>query len=230
MSLEKAIEDFKKGNFVLIHDSKGRENEVDLVMLTEFVKPESIATMRMDGGGMICAAVHPKIANNFGIPYLTEVYEFASKKFKILTLTRANDIPYDERSAFSLAVNHRKTFTGITDSDRALTISQLGKMGARAMRAPVAEEFGKSFRSPGHVPLLRAADGLLKKRKGHTELTVAFAELAGKTPVTALCEMMDAGTKKALSIEKARRYSERKGLELVSGSEIVEAWMEAVGK
>ncbi len=227
MSLENAIVDLKKGKFVLIHDSKGRENEVDLVMLAGFVNPQSISTMRVDGGGMICAAIHPKIARNLGIPYLTEVYEFASKKFKILDMTRADDIPYDERSAFSLAVNHRKTFTGITDSDRALTISQLGKISEKAMKAPAAEEFGKSFRSPGHVPLLRAADGLLKERKGHTELTVALAELAGKTPVTALCEMMDAGTKKALTLERAKRYSERKGLELVSGSEIVDAWLEA---
>jgi 3,4-dihydroxy 2-butanone 4-phosphate synthase len=227
VSLEEAIENLRKGGFVLIRDSVTRENEVDLVAAAESVGPEHVATMRVDGGGLICVALHPIIAGNFGLPYLTEVYEEARRRFRVLTLTRPDDILYDERSAFSLSVNHRKTFTGITDTDRALTIRELGKLGEKALQGSIVREFGETFRSPGHVPLLRAAEKLLLERRGHTELSVALADLAGVVPATVICEMLDARTKLALSERKARDYAEGRGLTFLEGSEIVDAWSEA---
>lgn len=224
MSLRRALEGLRAGKFVLVHDSVGRENEVDMVIAAEAVEPRHVAVMRRDAGGLICVALHPKIADNFGLPYLTDVYEQASPHFDILSLTTPDDLPYDERSAFSLAVNHRRTFTGITDSDRALTICELGKLGAKALNGPMIEEFGHNFRSPGHVPLLRAADGLLAERKGHTELVVALAELAGVTPVLAICEMLDGRTGKALSLKAAGGYANERELRCLKGEEIVQAW------
>jgi 3,4-dihydroxy 2-butanone 4-phosphate synthase len=70
------------------------------------------------------------------------------------------------------------------------------------------------------VHLLRAVDGLLDARRGHTELGVFLAELAGITPAVALCEMLDASTGGALSVEKAEMYAKRNGLALVDGSEV----------
>jgi 3,4-dihydroxy 2-butanone 4-phosphate synthase len=192
-----------------------------MIIAAEFVGPSQVATMRRDAGGLICVALHPTIAENFGLPYLTEVYEVASPKFNVLTKTRPHDIPYDERSAFSLSVNHRRTFTGITDIDRALTIRELGGLGARALDGLAVEEFGRNFRSPGHVPLLRAGDGLLDERQGHTELSIALAELAGVTPVVAVCEMLDAQTGRALSREAAAEYAKKHDLVLLDGSDIV---------
>lgn len=221
MSLERAIEDLRAGKFVLLHDSEGRENEIDMLIAAEFVGPSEIATMREDAGGLICVALHPVIAKNFGLPYLTEIYSAASSKFDILAITKPNDLPYDERSAFSLAVNHRRTFTGITDVDRALTIRELGRIGAQAFNGSAFDEFGKNFRSPGHVPLLRAADELLNERRGHTELSVALAELAGITPVVTMCEMLDAQTNHALSKEAAAEYAKEHGLVLLDGSDVV---------
>lgn len=209
---------------MLVHDAPNRENEVDMVVAAESVGPKHVATMRRDAGGLICVALHPKIADNFGLPYLTEVYEKASSYFDVLPYTRPDDLPYDERSAFSLAVNHRRTFTGITDNDRALTIRELGKLGAKALNDPMIEEFGRNFRSPGHVPLLLAADGMLAERMGHTELVVALAGLAGITPVIAVCEMLDAGTGKALSLKAASAYASERGLTSLSGAEIVRAY------
>jgi 3,4-dihydroxy 2-butanone 4-phosphate synthase len=224
MSLERGKELLRGGHFVLIHDSNSRENEVDLVVLAEEVTPDHVGQMRRDGGGLICVALHPTIADNFGLPYLTEIYESARSRFKILDAARADDIPYDEGSAFSISVNHRKTFTGITDADRALTISELGKLGREALEKQLVEEFGRKFRTPGHVPLLRAADGLLGVRRGHTELSVTLAVLAGATPVTAICEILDPAGRQALSVEKAARYAEKAGTVLLEGEEIEEAW------
>ena len=221
MSLERAAKALKAGKFVLLHDSDGRENEVDMLVAAEFVGPSHVATMRQDAGGLICVALHPTIAENFGLPYLTEVYEAASSKFDVLARIRPNDIPYDERSAFSLSVNHRRTFTGVTDIDRALTIRELGGLGARALDGPAVEEFGQNFRSPGHIPLLRAGDGLLDERQGHTELSVVLAELAGVTPVMVVCEMLDAKTNRALSRKSAAGYAKKHGLVLLDGSDIL---------
>ncbi len=229
MRMKRALRDMKSGKFVLLHDSETREDEIDMVMAAEFVGPSEIATMRQHGGGLICVALHPTIARNFGLPYMTDVYDAASSRFDILAATRPYDIPYDERTAFSLSVNHRKTFTGITDVDRALTIRELGRIGMRALNGSAFEEFGKNFRSPGHVPLLRAADGLLNERRGHTELSVVLAELAGVTPVVVICEMLDAQTNRALSKKGAEKYAEEHGLVILNGSDIVSEFQEAHG-
>jgi 3,4-dihydroxy 2-butanone 4-phosphate synthase len=218
-----AFEALRGGEFVLIHDALNRENEVDMVIAAEKVGPRHVAVMRHDGGGLICVALHPRIADNLGLPYLTDVYTSALPKHRVLAVTKPDDLPYDERSAFSISVNHRQTHTGITDDDRALTIRELGKLGARALDASMVEEFGCNFRSPGHVPLLRAANGLLVERLGHTELAVAVAELAGVTPVLAICEMLDAATGKALNLAKASKYAKENGLTLLDGRDIVQA-------
>jgi len=224
LNIDHALQELRAGNFVLVHDASDRENEVDMVIAAEAVEPHHVATMRRDAGGLICVALHPRIADNLGLPYLTEIYKTASPHHKILVATKPDDIPYDERSAFSISVNHRRTFTGITDVDRALTIRELGKLGAKALDGPMTEEFGRNFRSPGHVPILRAANGLVLERRGHTELVVALAEMAGITPVVTICEMLDAETNRALSWKKAVDYAGERGLPCLKASEILEAY------
>lgn len=225
MSIRNAIEAFRSGNFVLQHDSNSRENEVDMAILAQSVKPHHVATMRRDAGGLICVALHSRIADNLGLPYLTDIYRKASSSLKILNATVPNDIPYDERSAFSIPINHRRTFTGVTDTDRALTISELGKIGEKASNGSMIDEFGREFRSPGHVHLLRAANGLLAERLGHAELVVAMAELAGVTPVVTICEMLDARTNRALTKEGAAEYGKKHGIEFLDGADVVKTYM-----
>jgi len=224
LNIDRALQELRAGDFMLVHDASDRENEVDMVIAAEAVEPNHVATMRRDAGGLICVALHPRIADNLGLPYLTEIYKTASPHHKILVATKPDDIPYDERSAFSISVNHRRTFTGITDVDRALTIRELGKLGAKALDGPMTEEFGRNFRSPGHVPILRAANGLVLERRGHTELVVALAEMAGLTPAVAICEMLDGETNRALSWRKAVEYAEEKGLQCLKAAEILEAY------
>ncbi len=226
MSIEDAVREFEKGNFVLVHDSSDRENETDMIIAAEKVEPGHVARMRQDGGGLICVAIHPEAADSLSIPYISDIYESASSKHEILDKARADDIPYGERSSFSITVNHRNTFTGITDEDRALTISELGKMSTRAFNGASAEEFGENFRTPGHVPILRAAEGLLENRQGHTEYSIALAEMADVSPAAVVCEMMDSETKKAMSLDKVKRYAERKDLIHLGGNEIREAYEE----
>ena len=220
-NVEKAIEALKRGEIILVYDSDEREGETDMVVASQFITPEHIRRMRKDAGGLICTAIHPDICNKLGIPFMVDILEFASQKFKVLKELYPNDIPYDEKSSFSITINHRKTFTGITDNDRAFTIKKLAEL----VREERFNDFGKEFRSPGHVTLLRAAEGLVKNRQGHTEMTVALAEIAGLTPITTICEMMgDDGN--AMSKTETKRYAERHNLVYLSGEEIINYYLE----
>ncbi len=224
--LERALSDLKKGKIVLVYDADNRERETDMVIASEFVRAEDIRTLRKDAGGLICTTLPPWAWKRLGIPYLAEIIEMAEEKYPWLKGMRANDLAYDERSAFGLTINHRRTFTGITDRDRALTVSRLGEFIKEIDNKGEDESralFGKEFRSPGHIHLLNARDGLLDTRFGHTELTTALSLMAGLSGSTTICEMMGDGGN-ALSKEDARRYAEEHGYVFIEGKEIIEAW------
>jgi 3,4-dihydroxy 2-butanone 4-phosphate synthase len=139
-----------------------------------------------------------------------------------------NDIPYDTKSAFSITINHRHTFTGITDNDRAMTTSEFARLAKDALNDGAERSrtrFGHEFRSPGHVHLLNASKNLLVARKGHTELTTALLAMSGLVPSATICEMMgDDGN--ALSKEKAKEYARRFDLCFLEGKDIIDAWQD----
>lgn len=226
LMIEEALNSLKKGKFVLVYDADGREEETDFVVASEFVNPEKIKSMRKNGGGLICATVYHPVAKKLGLPFLVEIFDRSSSFYGVLKVLKADDIPYDSKSSFSLTINHRRTFTGITDVDRALTISEFAKMiknyGDRD-DGVIIHEFGKNFRSPGHVALLCTSKELLKSRRGHTELSTALLLMAGLTPSAAICEMIgDDG--RALSKNEAKKYAEKNGLVFLEGKEILGAW------
>ncbi len=220
--LEKGFEDLRQGKFILVYDNDDREGEIDMIIASEFVTPQSIATMRNDAGGLICNCISSEFCDNINLPFMTEIMEAACEKFPDLAELAPNDIPYDERSSFSIWVNHRKSFTGITDHDRAMTISEMAKM----FRDERFDEFSKTFRSPGHVCLLRGAVDTVKNRRGHTEIGLAMCEMADVTPVCVVCEMMDGKTGKATSFEDARKYAEEHNLVLLKGDDIIEKYLD----
>ncbi|MDR3222510.1 MAG: 3,4-dihydroxy-2-butanone-4-phosphate synthase [Methanobrevibacter sp.] len=219
--LNKGIDRLKKGEFVLVYDDDERESEIDMIIGAEFVNGSRVATMREDAGGLICTCLHPNLCDKLGLPFMSEIMEVAKDKFPILGKLIPNDIPYDEHSSFSLWVNNRKTFTGITDNDRALTISSIAKL----CKEEKFDQFGNEFRSPGHVSLLRGANGLLKKRQGHTELSLSLSEMAGITPVTVVCEMMDGKTKESRSLESAENYAKEHNLVFLDGNKIIDKYL-----
>ncbi|NLV09444.1 3,4-dihydroxy-2-butanone-4-phosphate synthase [Halomicrobium mukohataei] len=207
---EDAIAAFARGQPILIHDAADREGEVDLVYPAGAVTPGAVARLRNDAGGLVCVALSDAVAETFGLPFMQEQLTHPSAD--------GHDLAYDERSSFSLTVNHRDTHTGITDEDRALTITEL----AGAAADPGGTAFADEFRSPGHVTLLRGAPDLLSDRLGHTELGLAVAAAADQPPAVVVCEMLDDETGGALSPAAARAYAEREGLAYVEGSALVE--------
>lgn len=222
MSLEKAKDAIRNGKMILLYDADDREGETDLVIPAICVTPADIALMRRDGGGLICVAIYGDAADRLGLPFISDVLNSVSKnghKSLISIIEKKGDIPYDSRSSFSLWVNHRKTFTGITDNDRALTIKKIGETVDKVLKGDKID-FGDEFRSPGHVALLRAAAGLLNERRGQTELSIELALQAGISPSMVVCEMLDERTGKALSKEDAVRYSKERNLVFIEGKDI----------
>ena len=225
-NIEKALTDLRNGKFILIYDDDGREGETDLVIASEFVTPESIKTMRKDGGGLIFLMVSNDIANKLKLPFLADMYSHIDDEYPVLKALVPNDIPYDAKSSFSLLINHRETFTGITDIDRSLTMRKFAELTKKIDNlndGHATTMFGKEFRSPGHVPICVAAEKLLYERKGHTELVISMMKMAKLSPVGSGCEIMgDNG--RALSKEKAKEYADQHGLMFLEGKDVVEAW------
>ena len=224
--MRNALESVKKGEFVLIYDRDGREEETDFVVPSQFVKPEDIRVMRKDGGGLICTTVTNSTAQKLGMPFLSEIFSRVSADYPLLGYMIPDDIPYDEISSFTLTINHRKTFTGIPDNDRALTVSRFA--GLMDEISDVGEDearraMGREFRAPGHIHLLNCTESLLTKRQGHTELSTALMIMAGLVPSATICEMMgDDGN--ALSKGGARQYASEHGHVWLIGQEVIDAW------
>jgi 3,4-dihydroxy 2-butanone 4-phosphate synthase len=219
--IDDALLALRDGKFILLYDFDDREGETDFAIRSDAVTYRHIVQMRKDGGGLICTAVHPFAAQRLGLPFASDALR------AIAVAEREGDIPYDRKnhSSFSLWVNHRNTFTGITDRDRALTVNAIADQVKKALNGG-GVNFHEVFRTPGHMALLRAADGLLDQRKGQTELSVAMAEMAGITPAITICEMLDDESGYALSKENARLYARKHGLVYVEGSEVMKRWQE----
>ncbi|AKH96731.1 3,4-dihydroxy-2-butanone 4-phosphate synthase [Halanaeroarchaeum sulfurireducens] len=205
------MEAFAAGEPVLVHDFTDREGEVDMVYPARSVEPADVATMRNDAGGLVCVALGSDVADAFELPFLADELDHPAAE--------SDHLGYDERSSFSLSVNHRETYTGITDTDRALTITRLGE----AASSPATTDFSASFRAPGHVHVLRAARDGLAERRGHTEMGIALATAADREPAAVVCEMLDDESGEALSRADARAYADRHDVPFVDGQDLLAA-------
>jgi 3,4-dihydroxy 2-butanone 4-phosphate synthase len=222
-----AADSLAHGEPVLIFDAVDREGETDLVFLSERATPEMVRLARTDAGGLICTAISDPIRRRLDLPFYAELLSTAAGSFPILAGLRRQRLRYDQRSSFGVTVNHRTNFTGVPDNDRAATIRAIGELARAApeMDDPsLRARFIEEFTSPGHVPLLYSAPGLLRERKGHTELAVSLAAMGGLSESVTVCEMLgDSGG--ARSPEAARRYADQHGWLFLEGRSITEAWI-----
>ncbi|MGC9443794.1 MAG: 3,4-dihydroxy-2-butanone-4-phosphate synthase [Candidatus Methanospirareceae archaeon] len=226
-SVLRGIEAVRAGQLVLIYDAEDREGETDFVLPAATITPREVAYFRNEAGGLICVAIHSLAAERLGLPLMSDILRNVNNTYPFLgtIVEGAGDLHYDKRSSFSLWVNHRDTFTGITDHDRALTIRKIDEAVTSVLNGTDnAYNFSKEFRSPGHVSLLRAAEGLLDERQGQTELSVALALLAGISPAMVICEMLDDASGRALSKDNAQAFASERRMIFMEGAEIVQAY------
>ncbi|MFC1966150.1 bifunctional 3,4-dihydroxy-2-butanone-4-phosphate synthase/GTP cyclohydrolase II [Chloroflexota bacterium] len=187
-SIAEAIEEVKAGKFVIIVDDEGRENEGDLVMAAEKVTADSINFMAKHARGLICIPLTGQRLDELQIPMM--VGENTSKF----------------STAFTVSVEaKRKVSTGISAADRAETVRVLIDPGTKL----------EDLARPGHMFPLRARDGGVLVRAGHTEATVDLSRLAGLQPGGVLCEIMDEDGTMA-RLPQLEVMAEKFGLKIVS--------------
>ena len=214
--VEEACRALAAGEIVLLYDFDNREKETDMAIRSDRLTHQDISLLRNDAGGLICTAIPSEAAKKFEIPYARELLR------SVALVEKLGDIPYDptNQSSFSLWVNHKDTFTGITDRDRALTASKIANAVSMVLSGE-SFSFSSEFRTPGHTPILIAAQELLSKRRGQTELSVALAEMAHINPTITICEMLDDESGYALSKEDAMKYAEKNNLVFIEGEDVV---------
>jgi len=163
-SISEAIEDIRAGKFIIIVDDESRENEGDLAMAAERITPEVINFMAKHGRGLICLPIIGQRLDELGIP---------------LMVTN-NTSRYS--TAFTVSIEAKtKVTTGISAFDRAQTIKTVLDPNTKA----------GDLAQPGHIFPIRAREGGVLVRAGHTEAIVDLAKLAGLYPAGVICEIMD---------------------------------------
>ncbi len=162
---EEAIEEFRKGNIIIVVDDEDRENEGDFITAAETITPEKVNFMARHGRGLICAPISADLCKNL------ELDMMVSK----------NTSSHETQFTVSVDLLGDGCTTGISASDRSKTIKALSNPNTKP------SELGR----PGHIFPLRAKDGGVLRRAGHTEATVDLARLAGLNPVGALVEIMN---------------------------------------
>ena len=163
-TIKEAIEDIKAGRFIIIVDDEGRENEGDLAMAAEMVDPDAINFMAKYGRGLICMPIIGERLDELNIPLM--VGENTSK----------------HNTAFTISIEaKKKVSTGISAYDRAATV--------KAVLDPATRP--EDIARPGHTFPLRAREGGVLVRAGHTEAIVDLSRLAGLYPAGVTCEVMN---------------------------------------
>jgi 3,4-dihydroxy 2-butanone 4-phosphate synthase / GTP cyclohydrolase II len=194
-SVERAITDFKAGRAVVVIDDEDRENEGDLIFAAELATPELVAFMVRYTSGYICVPITENEADRLDLPPMFRVNQ-------------------DRRgTAYTVTVDAREgVSTGISAADRAHTIRLLANPNANAA----------DFSRPGHVVPLRAKDGGVLRRPGHTEAAVDLAVMAGLQPAGVLCEIVSekdpAGMARA---EELRAFADEHDLALISIADLI---------
>ena len=193
-TVQQAIDDIRAGKFVVVADDEDRENEGDLVCAAQLVTPEMV-NFALEAKGMLCLALTGEQCDHLDLPLMSEENSEAM------------------RTAFTVSIDAAPRFgvtTGISASDRATTV--------RVAVDPASTP--RDLRRPGHIHPLRAREGGVLQRVGHTEAAVDLARLAGLYPAGLICEVLnsDGSTAKRPQLEA---FCARHGLTFITVAQLV---------
>jgi len=192
-SIEEAIEDIRQGRMVVVVDDEDRENEGDVIVAAEKATPEAINFMATHARGLICMPLTARRADELDLPPMV-----ANNTDKHCT-------------AFTVSVDYKETTTGISAHERAMTV--------RAILDPATRP--EDLRRPGHVFPLRAREGGVLQRAGHTEAAVDLTRLAGLYPAGVICEIMkEDGT--MARVPELIEFCREHGLKLITIADLIE--------
>ena len=161
--IPEVIAALQAGRIILVADDEGRENEGDAIMAAEFATKESVAWIVRNSSGLLCAPMSRDIADRLNLPIMVERNQDTRKTAYTISVDAAEGIT-----------------TGISASDRALTLQVLAN----------PDSLSSDLIRPGHILPLRAVDGGVLERPGHTEATIDLLRLAGLRPVGVIAEVV----------------------------------------
>lgn len=191
-TIEEAIEDIKKGKMIVAVDDEDRENEGDIIVAAQFADVAAVNFMASYAKGIIC------------MPMTAEYVE----KLKLDQMVEHNTDNHE--TAFTVSIDHIDTTTGVSAYERSITAMKAAEDGAKP----------SDFRRPGHMFPLKAREGGVLKRIGHTEATVDLCKLAGLKPVGLCCEIMNENGTMARRDDLAA-FAKNHGLKLITIADLV---------
>jgi 3,4-dihydroxy 2-butanone 4-phosphate synthase / GTP cyclohydrolase II len=194
-TIEQAITDLRAGKFIVVADDEDRENEGDLICAAEQITPKMVNFMLREARGLICVALTRERADEMDLP------------------PQAEQNTEGQQTAFTVTVDATPRFgvtTGVSATDRAATIRVVADPSTTA----------RDLRRPGHISPLRARDGGVLRRVGHTEAAVDLARLSGHWPAGVICEIMNEDGSMAKRPE-LERFATRHGLTFVTIAQLV---------
>ena len=195
MPIDQAIEHFKQNKFVIVMDDESRENEGDLICAAENVTTEHLAFLVRHSSGYVCTPMSNKFADRLDLPLLRTGMNYVSNA--------------DDRhgTAYTITVDVAEgTTTGISAHDRALTCKTLAKPDAKPT----------DFLKPGHICPLRAVDGGVLNRRGHTEAAVDLCQLSGLQPVGVICELVNDRDGSMMRLDDCKEFGKKYDVPLIT--------------
>jgi len=193
--IEDAIEDIRNGKIVIVVDDEDRENEGDFVCAAEKITPEMVNFMIKEGRGLMCTPITAK----------------RCEELELNMMVGKNTAQHETAFTVSIDLLGNGCTTGISASDRAKTIQALVNPDTKP------EDFGR----PGHIFPLKAVDGGVLRRTGHTEATIDLAVLAGLQPAGVLIEILNEDGTMA-RLPQLREIADKFDLKLVSIKDLIE--------
>ncbi|REC58699.1 3,4-dihydroxy-2-butanone-4-phosphate synthase [Rhodosalinus sediminis] len=191
--IEEIIEDARNGRMFVLVDHEDRENEGDLVVPAQMATPEAINFMAVHGRGLICLALTAERVDTLGLDLMAQ--QNSSR----------------HETAFTVSIEAREgVTTGISAADRARTVAT----AIDAAKGP------QDIATPGHVFPLRARDGGVLVRAGHTEAAVDVSRLAGLNPSGVICEIMNEDGTMA-RLPELVAFAQRHGLKIGTISDLI---------
>jgi len=192
-TVEEALEEIRRGRMVVVCDGEDRENEGDLVLAAQFATPEAINFMAKEARGLICLALTPERCDELGLQLMAAKNEAPLKTAFTVTIEAAEGVT-----------------TGISAHDRARTV----QVAIDPHSTP------DDLHQPGHILPLKAKEGGVLERTGHTEASIDLARLAGLIPAGVICEVMNEDGTMA-RVPDLARYCERHGLKMITVADLI---------
>lgn len=197
-SIADALLDLAAGRAIVVVDDENRENEGDVICAAQFATPDMINFMAVEARGLICLAMTGERLDQLELPLMVSQNIFEDE---------------NEQTAFTVSIDAALSWgvtTGISAEDRARTIQVALNPKARP----------QDLRRPGHIFPLRAKEGGVLKRAGHTEAAVDLSQLAGLYPAGVICEIQNPDGSMA-RLPHLIEYARTHGLKLISIADLI---------